>query len=223
MIIELQPQIEPAYKNKAFRPVILEAKNGISSFALTRTEDGLSWKETLQTILPADYNMPNNFRVLAQIAQLKSGNPIYYADDRSKVDKRVTDSVLDEMLSVRNPYRGFHTDAYFTEEKGILVLQSNHRIVDGNIQHTYQDNLDPDTLMEDRLHGIDLEDLLQNSTPQGLARKNIKKGSLYFWHPRPDSVSWFDAYSGRAGLYCVGDSGDSNVRLGVYREKFLEQ
>jgi len=61
MIIELQPQIEPAYKNKAFRPVILEAKNGISSFALTRTEDGLSWKETLQNE-GAKQTLAQNFR-----------------------------------------------------------------------------------------------------------------------------------------------------------------
>ncbi|HLA23493.1 MAG TPA: hypothetical protein VJZ93_03080 [Candidatus Nanoarchaeia archaeon] len=78
-----------------------------------------------------------------------------------------------------------------------------------------EEKLDEDTLMEDKTPGISLESWIENPTKQGFPRKNVNKGSLYFWHPRDNSVARFDADSGSADLYCGGNPSDRDLSFGV--------
>src|SRR3990167_2547233 len=101
-----------------------------------------------------------------------------------------------EITEVRSPWRAEYLDAYFEKRKdGLYILTGNR---------TKPEKLDEDTLMEDRIPGISLDDYIDRAhTSQGLPRRDVKKGNLYFWHPRNVSVAWFDALGNRANLLCV--------------------
>ena len=100
-----------------------------------------------------------------------------------------------DVTEVRSPWRAEHLDAYFEKRKdGLYILTGNK---------TKEEKLDEDTLVKDRIPGISLDDYLSRAhTSQGLPRRDVKKGNLYFWHPRNVSVAWFDALGNRANLYC---------------------
>ena len=100
-----------------------------------------------------------------------------------------------EITEVRSPWRAEYLDAYFEKRKdGLYILTGNR---------TKPEKLDEDTLMEYRIPGISLDDYLSRAhTSQGLPRRDVKKGNLYFWHPRNGSVAGFGAYVSRAYLYC---------------------
>ena len=101
-----------------------------------------------------------------------------------------------DVTEVRSPWRAEHLDAYFEKRKdGLYILTGNK---------TKEEKLDEDTLMEDRIPGISLDDYIDRAhTSQGLPRRDVKKGNLYFWHPRNVSVASFLASDGRANLLCV--------------------
>src|SRR3989344_5507381 len=127
----------------------------------------------------------------------------YLKEDYQKINKSESDKILDEILTVRNPWRSEWLDHDYKKEKtGLYVLyhKFNSR---GNIE-LVKELLDKDTLMEDKTPGINFEDYLNNHTIQGLPKNNIKKGDLYYWFPRDDnnSVARFYANSDRADLYC---------------------
>ena len=145
----------------------------------------------------------------------------YLKEDYQKINKSESDKILDEILTVRNPWRSEWLDHDYKKEKtGLYVLyhKFNSR---GNIE-LVKELLDKDTLMEDKTPGINFEDYLNNHTIQGLPKNNIKNGDLYYWFPRDDnnSVARFNADSDWADLFCVRDSSDSDSSLGVRAAKF---
>ena len=113
-----------------------------------------------------------------------------------------------EITEVRNPWRAEHLDAYFEKRKdGLYILTGNR---------TKEEKLDEDTLVKDRIPGISLDDYLSRAhTSQGLPRSDVKKGNLYFWHPRNGSGAWFFADDGRASLNCYGGPQLRNFDVGV--------
>ena len=77
--------------------------------------------------------------------------------------------------------------------------------------------------MENKIPGISLDSWLKNPTKQGLPRSNVAEGDLSYWHPRDQSVAWFDANSGGADLNCGGRNPSYWVSdLGVRAAKQLK-
>jgi hypothetical protein len=113
-------------------------------------------------------------------------------------------NVYNEITEVRNPWRAEWLDADFKMKGKDLYVNFYLFDAGGNIIQK-SELLDRNTLMEDKIPGISLEDYLNNNhTIQGLPNKEVKSGDLYYWRPRSDnnSVAGFVANSGRAGLYC---------------------
>lgn len=116
-------------------------------------------------------------------------------------------NIYKNIIAVRNPWRAEWLDAHFEKRgNGLYILTKNRTIAEP---------LNSDTLMEDKR--IDLESWLENPTSQGLPRKNVKDGNLYYWHPRNESVSKFYGGSVGADFGCdwdpyVGGSGSLGAR-----------
>ena len=126
---------------------------------------------------------------------------------------------LNDITELRNPWRAeWLNHKYSQKDSGIFVTYT--KFVNGKLE-LVTEHLDEDTLMEDKTPGISLDDWVNNPTSQGLPRKDVKKGSLYFWKPRENSVAGFGAGAGWVGLYCFWDHAGSYSALGVrlIREK----
>jgi len=115
--------------------------------------------------------------------------------------------IFEDITVVRDPWRTEWLDAYFKEEKGQMYIYTRNT--------KKREKLDKDTLMEDKLPGIDFNDLFSNSTKQGLPKLNVKAGVLYYWYPRNGTVAGFGADSDRANLGCNGNPRGSSSALGV--------
>jgi len=102
--------------------------------------------------------------------------------------------VYEDITAVRNPVRGERLDAYFERrDDGLYVLTENK---------TKAEKLDDNTLMKYRIFRISLKDWLNNPTKQGLPRKDVKSGSLHYWHPINSRVARFGADSVGTLLVC---------------------
>lgn len=119
--------------------------------------------------------------------------------------------LFSEFAEKRDPWRAERLDAQFTYERKRWYVSSLHKPTIEGLVATMKEELDLDTLMEDR--GIELTSL--NFTTQGLPRCDISEGSILYWYPQHNSVARFGAGSGRAYLGCNGDSGYSPAALGV--------
>ena len=119
--------------------------------------------------------------------------------------------LFNEITEVRSPWRVEWIDAYFEQRKDGLYMLTNNKANAEKINGG---------LMEDRTPGIDLTNWLNNSTKQGLPQKNIKKGNLWYFHPRDGRVAGFVAGSVVAGLDCDrGPSyGDSSLGVRVAKQ-----
>jgi len=139
-----------------------------------------------------------------------------------KYSKTNFPEIYKEIIEVKDPWRAEWLDANFKVENNKLFVYyftfENNKIVSKKQQ------LDSDTLMSDKTPGIDLEKLLIESTAQGLPKKNIISGSLYYWYPRSDnnSVAYFVASSSRACLGCNWSPSGRDSSLGVRVAQQLE-
>jgi len=116
--------------------------------------------------------------------------------------------IYKEITEVRKPWRAEWLDAYFEKRKdGFYILTHNK---------TKKEKLDEDTSMKDKTPGISLDDWLNNPTSQGLPRKNINSGDLYYWSPVSKKIARFIANSYGAFLDCCWDSSDEDSNLGVF-------
>ena len=181
-----------------------------------------SWYKMHELLHKEDSFMPNvnDFRMLLYL--LKE-NKARYADG-SLIKKEEQIRIYNEITEVRSPLRGEYLDARFEKRKDELYLLSDHIVQSNNsLVPSAQEILHPETLMKDRVLGISLEDYIRNLTPQGLPRNDVKKGDLYYWHPKNECVVWFDASSDGSGLDCYGNPQFSNSALGVRRKKFSSE
>ncbi len=137
---------------------------------------------------------------------------VHYANGR-EIDQSKLETYLKEIVEVRNPYRAEWLDAKY----GDNIITYTEVINNGFKKVTEQ--LDNDTLMENKIPGINLESWLKNPTIQGLPRKSTKEGKLYYLMPQDGYVAWFGADSAWAVLSCGRDSTYSDTGLGVRRAK----
>ncbi|MBU2523513.1 MAG: hypothetical protein KKE23_04485 [Nanoarchaeota archaeon] len=167
---------------------------------------GKSWNECHEIMSKEDCFMPTIKHFVEFVKYLKTDYQ----------DRKEAETILDEILAVRNPWRAEWLDGKFEKRNKGLYLLSDHRFEKGKLKANYEQPL-KDCLMEDKTPGIDLESYLKNANSQGLPSQKTKDGKLYYWFPRAGSVAGFDVYSGRADLYCDYVPGGRYVGLGVRR------
>jgi len=127
------------------------------------------------------------------------------------------DKVLDEVLTVRKPWRFEWLDANFKVINKKLHINYNHRTINGELKPLNSEPLE-DCLMEDNVLGIDLEYWLNNPTKQGLPGKDTPDGKLYCWCPMKDNNSVAGLYADSVGAilsYCLNPI-LSGSALGVF-------
>ena len=131
--------------------------------------------------------------------------------------------LYNSITQVRSPWRAEWIDADFKYENGNMFVVYHVFDERGNIFEK-REKLDRNTLLDDRTPGISLENWINNSTKQGLPKKSINKGDLYYWSPDKDnnSVARFGANGGRADLSCYWIPSDANSVLGVRAAKQLQ-
>ena len=169
------------------------------------------------------FTLPPNLYV-EFLNKLRSGNA--FDENGNQVDPRILEAILNDICEVRDPWRREWINGRYKiqeEKKGKKVIHK------GQIKYLkfdpegklieVEEQLDEDTLMADKLPGISLDDWLRNPTSQGLPRKDVTDGDLYYWYPRDESGAWFRAVSDGALLYCDGNHVLSNAVLGVRRAK----
>ncbi|MDO8528670.1 MAG: hypothetical protein Q7S06_02145 [Nanoarchaeota archaeon] len=144
--------------------------------AKQRTLQEKNWFETQKELRKQGLSMQTPLKFVEFLKEIKNNHPEIYED----------------ITGVREPWRAEWFDAFFEKRQdGLYMLTENK---------ARTEKLDGNTLMNDRR--IDLESWVNNPTSQGLPRKDVREGNLYYWYPRADSVAWFYAGSDRANLNC---------------------
>ncbi|MDP1695979.1 MAG: hypothetical protein Q8L29_03635 [archaeon] len=121
---------------------------------------------------------------------------IKYLQNNSIPDK---DKILDEILTVREPYRSEWLDAKFSEQGKDMF-----------IEHFGQKPAKLEKCVA-REGWVDMN----SYNSQGMPTKTIKKHELYFYPPTADTVAGFSADSNGASLDCDRDPTNSYTSLGV--------
>lgn len=137
---------------------------------------------------------------------------------QNKRNIQESESILDEILTTRNPWRSEWLDAKFEDKNNQSYINYNHRTINGELQPQVIEPLEQ-CLMKDKIPGINLEYWLNNATSQGLPPKNNPKGDLHYWCPINEYVARFGADSDGAVLYCFRLPQYSYSALGVRAAK----
>ncbi len=122
--------------------------------------------------------------------------------------------IFNDITEQKKPYRAELLHVEFKEQGEKLYITTPRIQSDGKVI-IQEEELNKNTLMEDKTPGISLEDWLKSPTPQGLPRKKINSGALSYWFPRNNTVARFDADSVRVGLLCDVGRGYSVPGLGL--------
>jgi len=171
--------------------------------AKERSLQGLNWSNTHDELKKQNLSMPTIHQFREFLKYLKSGY-----QNRKEAEK-----ILDDILTVREPWRAEWLDCYFEKRKS-GILTKEFYILTGN--KSKAEKLD-DYLQEDKLPGINLDEWIdgKNVNKHGLPTKNSQDGKLYYWAPREGGVAGFDAFSDGAYLYCFRYPSNSDSVLGV--------
>ncbi len=162
------------------------------------------WNQTQKILHKEGRRMPTIPEFVELLKYLRS------KDGKSKLKN--AEKILDEIYTVRGPYRAEWLDAKFEEKNGMYVAYHTFDSKGSIVQKS--DELE-EYLTEDKIPGINLEFWLDDSTKQGLPEPKVAKGDLYYWYPRDGAVAGFSADSGRADLDCDGYPDDRDAGLGV--------
>src|SRR3990167_9083270 len=179
--------------------------------AKERSMQSNKWQEAQDDIKAEGKFMPTIRQYADFLNLLKSGNA--YDGKGHAIAKSELDSILDEILELRNPYRVEHLDASFSKQGEQFYIKYHTFNSAGRLEQVTEPL--QESLMQDKTPGIDLEDWLQNANEQGLPPPEAREGSLYYWYPKDGRVAGFVAFSGRADLDCDGGPQDSDSALGV--------
>ena len=187
--------------------------------AIDRVHLGKNWTECQETLAEEGSFMPTPRQYVDFLSHLKSGK--VYDGTGARVDSGKISAILDDILTVRDPYRVEWLDAKFTQQRNQWYITYHKIKSNGNLEEVTEPL--QECLMSDKLPGISLDYWLKNATSQGLPTKGTENGSLYYWHPRNKAVSGFGGVSGRAGLGCDGGARGSGAGLGVRRQKIFHR
>ncbi|MBI2507429.1 hypothetical protein HYV89_00575 [Candidatus Woesearchaeota archaeon] len=181
-----------------------------------RSHNGEKWNQAHESLKQENSFMLTLRQYVDFLNLLKSGKA--YDGNGKGIDKTRLDGILDDIATVRSPWRAEWLDAKFSS-KGIVKKSYSiayHKItLNGDLEEVTEP-LD-DCLLSDKQ--INLEDWLRKATPHGLPAPDTSNGSLYYWPPANRKVARFWSYSGWAGLVCGRDPGGSDSSLGVRAAK----
>ena len=164
-------------------------------------------------------NFTLNPKLFAEFLKLlKSGRAFNGAG--KKVDPKELEQILNEITEVRNPWRAEWLDNKYSKSNDKIQVTYHKFDSSGNLVEVTE-QLDPETLIQNKTPGINLEDWIENPTLQGLPKSNVKDGSLYFWQPTEGRVARFVAGADGAGLGCYGGPLGSDPGLGVRAAKIF--
>ena len=169
--------------------------------AKQRSHTGLDWKDTHSQLHQEGLYMPTIPQFIGFLNYLKG--------DYQRVgvkEKQEAEQILDEILTLRSPWRAEWLDARFEEKGEELYIHYNHRTIKGELKS-----------QSEKLEGCLMEDCyvdVFNPNKQGLPTKKTNSG-IYYWHPRDNRVARFDADSGRVNLDCDRNPDNSDDSLGV--------
>ena len=171
---------------------------------MERSHHGKNWFQVHEELNKEQAHMLTIRQYIDFLNILRSGK--VFDGKGNKIQKQKLDNILEDILTVRQPWRGEWLNADFKVQGKELHILYTHRIINGKLQPQYTEQLDPATLRENKTPGISLDDWLNNATYQGLPPTKIKKGDLYYWAPLSDnnSVAWFGAGSSGVDLDCGG-------------------
>ncbi len=193
--------------------------------AKERTLQGKNWFDAHEELHKQNARMLTLKEFAEFLKLLKSGKA--FDGTKNKVDSRELETIIKEIIEFRNPYRSEWLDNRYSKKGGILEIRSKlsvtyHKFDSSGKLVEVTEQLDPDTLMEDKIPGISLGDWIENPTPQGLPKSNTKDGKLYYWQPTEGSVVRFNADAGRVVLNCDRDPASSYPALGVRAAKIFK-
>jgi hypothetical protein len=167
----------------------------------------INWKQALSLNLTLDGRTLNPRQFADFLLLLKSGNAFNGAGSRVPEGKLA--EILDEIITVRAPYRAEWLDADFKYLHEKLWLYSNHKLVSGNFDSNYEEELE--SCLMTKGNKIKLGTMNSQGMP-------IEEGNDFlYWCPDKDnnSVAGFVANFGGAYLYCYRYPADTDPSLGV--------
>ena len=179
--------------------------------AKKRSMQSKKWQEAQDALHAEGKFMPTIRQYADFLNLLKSGNA--YDGKGHAIAKSESDSILDDIITVRDPWRAEHLDASFSKQGEQFYIKYHTFNSAGRLEQVTEPL--QESLMQDKTPGINLEDWLKKANEQGLLSQRIKRGSLYYWYPRDGRVAGFSANSDRAVLSCYGSLQDSDSTLGV--------
>ena len=187
--------------------------------AMERTHRGKNWEDSHRA-LSQENSFMLNIRQFADFLNLIRSKKAYDGNG-ILIDERKIDSILDLILTVRDPWRSEWLDAKFESKGGLMGVGKKMHIQygyginsNGQLCFTSEFPLD-DYLSSNKTPGIDTNDWLSNANKFGLPKSDVKDGNLYYWRPTDGSVAWFGANSVGAVLSCGRYASDAGSSLGV--------
>ena len=138
-----------------------------------------------------------------------------------KEAKEKDTELYNSITQVKSPWRAEWIDAKFDQKGNDWFVTYNAFDEKGNISEK-QEKLDKETLMQDKTPGISIDSWLNDSTKQGLPKKSIKSGDLYYWNPRDGAVARFLAGENGASLDCYVSPLYAGSNRGVRAAKQLK-
>lgn len=172
--------------------------------AKQRTLNGKTWYDAHKELQSQGLRMPTVNEFIEFLKYLKHGYP----------NRQEAEYVLDDILTVKSPWRAEWLDAKFEKKNNIWCINYSHEVQGSELIAQYSKELEA-CLMQDKTPGIDLDDWLNNANSQGLPKPDVKQGPICYWYPRENAVARFLASSDRAGFLCYGYPEISNSDLGV--------
>jgi len=172
--------------------------------AKERTLQGKDWYKTQAAVHKQDARILNLREFADFLLLLKSGN----AEDGlgNKISKLDLQTLYLDITEKRDPYRAEWLDAEFKDKNGNLHINYSHRFKGKKLTPLKSEPLETCVMKNCEVE-------LSSFNKQGMP---TKEGTDFnCWYPVDGRVAWFDAYAGRAGLYCDGYPDDSNGGLGV--------
>ena len=176
---------------------------------------GLTWRGAHEAVSEEGAFMPTPRQFIDLLMHLRSDQPVYNGRG-TLIEKSRIDSMLDDILTRRDPYRAEWLDANFKFVGPKLVVDFNHRIVREGLIPENREPLE-DCLMECR--HVDLF----SANRQGLPTRDSANQDIYFYPPLSEgnSVAGFGAGSGGVYLGCGRNPQSYGTGLGV--RKFFER
>jgi hypothetical protein len=170
-----------------------------------RYHDNQTWNKTQEILHKEGRRMPTIPEFIAFLKYLRS--------PEGKTTIKNSEKILDEVYTVREPWRSEWLDANFGADSRGPIVTYHSFDKNGNIAkntEALENYLD-----QDKTPGIDLDSWLNNHTKQGLPKYSCKSGKLYYWSPVSEYVARFYADSDRAGLVCGRNPDSRGAGLGV--------